>query len=82
MRKAVARELLPLDVLARPFDEGGRQRHGNGDSAVVVGNDDLARHDQHVAAGDRHIDGEGNDTGLRVKVRRASTTTMSPACAG
>jgi hypothetical protein len=43
---------------------------GHDHDDIIVGDDDVARHDQRVAAGDRHVDGERDDVRLRVVVGR------------
>jgi hypothetical protein len=40
------------------------------DRAVVVGDDQVAGHNGHAAAGDRHVVGERHQAGLGVEVRR------------
>ena len=54
---------LACDQLGRELD---RHHH----HAIVVGNDDIAGHHQHIAAGDRHIHRERHDGGLRMEVGR------------
>src|SRR6185437_4284360 len=38
--------------------------------AVVVGHNDVARHHRHAAAGDRRVDRERHQSGLRMEVGR------------
>ena len=55
-------------MFAGLFQQFGRQADRHDDDAIVIGHNDVAGHDQGVAAGDRHIDGIGEDVGLRVVV--------------
>ncbi len=70
LHQHLAREAFPFVMDVRLLDHLRGQRHRHADRAVVIGHDDVARHDRHAAAGDGHVDGKGHQPGLGVEVRR------------
>ena len=56
--------------------------HGNDHCPVIVRHDDVARHDEGVGAGDRHVDGEGKNIGLGVEIGRDATNPEAEAVRG
>ena len=63
-----AAEVLPLGVGLGLFGQFRSELGWDDGGTVVVGDDDVAGHDEGVAAGDGHVDCEGKDVGLGVEV--------------
>ena len=68
-----AAEVLPLGVGVGLCGQFGGELGRDDGGTVVVGNDDVARHDQGIAAGDGHVDREGDDVGLGVEIGGRAT---------
>src|SRR5690242_13216317 len=60
-------------MLTGLFQQLRRELDRNDDNAVIIGDDDISRHDQHVSASERHINGKRDDVGLGVEVRGHAT---------
>src|SRR3546814_20914314 len=56
-----------------PLDQFFGMADRNDDRTVIVGNNDIARHDEHAAAGDRHVDAPRHQVCLGMEIWRQST---------